>query len=180
MHTKTTTYLCLHSVKVCTPGVPGFKPAGATTRISYLSSAGGSMRTSRRLWKSMVNLDMPSPSQPVISKSQILPSSSWRGEALQHHHQASGGILCLTSGISLNDILLPGINLYPLITDVVLFFRTHVIGMSADISKMFREVGLHPDDRDLHRFLQPGLREKGITDMRMTRVSGRRASPTCG
>ncbi len=76
-----------------------------------------------------------------------------------------------TSGISLNDILLPGINLYPLITDVVLFFRTHVIGMSADISKMFREVGLHPDDRDLHRFLQPGLRGEGITDMRMTRVT---------
>ncbi len=51
-----------------------------------------------------------------------------------------------TSGICLNDILLPGPNLYPLLTDVVSAFRTHVVGMSANISKMFREVELHRDD----------------------------------
>ncbi len=51
-----------------------------------------------------------------------------------------------TSGVCLNDILLSGPNLYPLLTDVILAFRTHVIGMSADISKMFREVELHPND----------------------------------
>ena len=72
-----------------------------------------------------------------------------------------------TSGIALNDILLSGPNLYPLLTNVVLSFRMHPIGMSADISKMFRQVGLHPDDRDLHRFLQPGLNGK-LRDMRMT------------
>ena len=31
-------------------------------------------------------------------------------------------------------------------------FRLHIIGMSADISKMFREVGLAVSDRDLHGF----------------------------
>ena len=76
-----------------------------------------------------------------------------------------------TSGISLNDTLLAGPNLYPLLTDVILAFRSHKIGMSADISKMFREIGLHQDDRDLHRFLQPGPRGEGIMDMRMTRVT---------
>ena len=75
-----------------------------------------------------------------------------------------------TSGIALNDILLSGPNPYPLLTNVVLSFRMHPIGMSADISKMFCQVGVHPDDRDLHRFLQPGPNGK-LRDMRMTRVT---------
>ncbi len=75
-----------------------------------------------------------------------------------------------TSGTSLNDILLTGPNLYPLLTNIVLSFRMHAIGMSADISKMLRQVGLHPEDRDLHRFLQPGPDGK-LQDMRMTRVT---------
>ncbi len=57
-----------------------------------------------------------------------------------------------TSGYSLNDTLIPGPTPYPLLTNVLLRFRQHVIGMSADISKMFREVSLHSDDRDLHRY----------------------------
>jgi len=77
----------------------------------------------------------------------------------------------ITSGIALNDILLPGPNLYPMLTDVILGFRTHVIGMSADISKMFREVEIHQDDRELHRFLQPAPWGEGVVEMRMTRVT---------
>ena len=76
-----------------------------------------------------------------------------------------------TTGVSLNNTLLPGPSLYPLLTDVVLAFRSHVIGMSADISKMFRDVELHKDDRDLHRFLKAYPRGEGIMDMRMTRVT---------
>jgi len=76
-----------------------------------------------------------------------------------------------STGVSLNDILLPGPNLYPLLTTVILAFRTHPIALCADISKMFREVGLHPEDRDLHRFVQPVSDGKAIRDMRMTRVT---------
>lgn len=82
-----------------------------------------------------------------------------------------------TNGISLNDTLKPGPNLYPQLTDILLKFRTHVIGISADISKMFREVKLHPSERDAHRFL---LRDESgqLKDMRMKRLTfGVRSSP---
>ena len=43
-----------------------------------------------------------------------------------------------TSGRSLNDILLPGPNVYPHIMDQILKFRIHTIGMTADnVSQMF-------------------------------------------
>ena len=74
-------------------------------------------------------------------------------------------------GVSLNHILLPGLNLYPLLTCIIISFRMHPIGMSSDISKMFREVGLHPEDRDLHRFIQQVPTEGSLKDMRMTRAT---------
>ena len=49
--------------------------------------------------------------------------------------------------------MLPGASLYPLLSNVLNQFRTHLIGMTGDISKMFREVGLHQGDRDLHWIL---------------------------
>ncbi len=58
-----------------------------------------------------------------------------------------------STGASLNDLLLPGPNLYPHIEDILLMFRLHPIAFSADISKMFREIQLHSPERDLHRFL---------------------------
>ncbi len=58
-----------------------------------------------------------------------------------------------STGVSLNDLLYTGPNLYQLQTDILLRFRTHKIGFSADISKMFREVWLHEDERDFHCFL---------------------------
>ncbi len=75
-----------------------------------------------------------------------------------------------TSGVSLNDILLPGPCQYPPLSDVLIRFRKHCVGVSADISKMFREVLLHPEDRDLHWFI---LRDEAgaLIDCRMKRVT---------
>ena len=82
-----------------------------------------------------------------------------------------------SSGSSLNDCLLPGPNLYPPLQDILLRFRRHPVGMSADISKMFREILLNPEERDLHRFLvrnQTGA----IIDCRMERLTfGVKCSP---
>ncbi len=82
-----------------------------------------------------------------------------------------------SSGISLNDTLLTGPSLYPLLTDIILRFRLHKIAFSADIGKMFREIVLHPKERDLHRFLH---RDKcgQIRDFRMKRLTfGVKSSP---
>ncbi len=58
-----------------------------------------------------------------------------------------------TSGVSLNDLLLPGPALLPLITDILLTFRFHQVAFSADIGKMFREIQLDPSERNFHWFL---------------------------
>ena len=60
-----------------------------------------------------------------------------------------------TSGNSLNDTLLSGLSLYPLLPTIVNRFRLHMIRMSGDISKKFREVCLHPEDFDLKSISAP-------------------------
>lgn len=82
-----------------------------------------------------------------------------------------------TTGSSFNDLLLPGPNLYPPLTDVLVRFRGHRIAMTADISKMFREILLQEPERDWHRFL---LRTEGgaVQDCRMLRLTfGVKSSP---
>ena len=57
------------------------------------------------------------------------------------------------SGYSLNDILLLGPSLYPLLTTIITRFHLYWVAILGDISKMFREVSLHSSDYDMHRFL---------------------------
>ena len=80
------------------------------------------------------------------------------------------GSTATTTGVSLNDILLPGPNVYSPLPDILLRFRLHEVGLTADVSKMFRMIELHPSIRDLHRFLWKA--ESGsIVDCRMTRLT---------
>ncbi len=75
-----------------------------------------------------------------------------------------------STGVSLNDTLLPGPNLYPQLPDVITRFRRHKVGLSADISKMFREILLNPPERDFHRFLRRDDHNT-IVDCRMERLT---------
>lgn len=71
---------------------------------------------------------------------------------------------------TIQDALLTGPSLYPLLTTIVNKFRMHPIGLTADITRMFREVGLNHADQDYHRFL---LRDQdGIfQEWKMTRLT---------
>ncbi len=75
-----------------------------------------------------------------------------------------------STGVSLNDILLPGPNVYSPLPDILLRFRLHKIGLTADVSKMFRMIELHRIDRDLHRFLWT-TDSSHMVDCRMTRLT---------
>jgi len=75
-----------------------------------------------------------------------------------------------STGHSLNDALLPGPFLYPLLVTVFNRFRSYTVGMSGDVSKMFREVAFHPDDRDLHRFIHQAD-DNSRLDCRMKRLT---------
>ena len=76
-----------------------------------------------------------------------------------------------TTGYSLNSTVLPRPSLYPLLSDILIRFRTHRIGISSDISKMFQEIQLQqPQEKEYHRFLQ--LLDSGEwQDWRMTRLT---------
>ena len=74
------------------------------------------------------------------------------------------------NGVALNDILETGPNLYPLLTDVLIHFRFHRIGLTADINKMFWEILFHDTEKDLHCFF---IREPDgkLQDCRMKRLT---------
>ncbi len=81
------------------------------------------------------------------------------------------------SGCSLNDQLLSGPNLYPLLSSVLLRFRLHQVAFTADISKMFREIALNEEEWNFHRFLMRN--DNGhLQDFRMNRLTfGVKSSP---
>ena len=82
-----------------------------------------------------------------------------------------------TSGSAVNDLFLPGPSLKPLISDVLLKFRAKRVGITSDISKIYREVKLERDDTDLHRFFCR-TNDGKLTVLRMSKLTfGIRPSP---
>ncbi|XP_025267780.1 uncharacterized protein LOC112639101 [Camponotus floridanus] len=57
------------------------------------------------------------------------------------------------SGKTLNDHLMVGPNLLPPLADVLLRWRQHRFVLATDVEKMFRQILVHPDDKDLQRIL---------------------------
>jgi hypothetical protein len=58
-----------------------------------------------------------------------------------------------TTGVSLNDILMFGPTIQQDLLSIILRFRMHRYVMTANISKMYRQIRVHPEDYDLQRIL---------------------------
>ena len=76
-----------------------------------------------------------------------------------------------STGVSLNDTLLVGHTVHSSLVDVLLRFRLNRVALIADVSKMYRAVGLDDSDKDLHRFIWRRSPEEPLIDYRMTRVT---------
>ena len=57
------------------------------------------------------------------------------------------------SGLSLNDILHVGPTLQSTLIEIVVRIRLHNIALTGDLRKMYRQIIVHPDDRDYQRIL---------------------------
>ena len=55
--------------------------------------------------------------------------------------------------LSLNDCLEKGLNGIPHIFNLLLNFRCHPVGLTADIEKAFHQIAIDPKDRDALKFL---------------------------
>lgn len=94
-----------------------------------------------------------------------LPASGDRVSFLPHHGVLRGtsagskirvvfnGSTRTGSATSLNSCLLPGPNLLPALADILTRWRLHRYVFIADVKMMYRQIQLHPDDRDLQRIL---------------------------
>jgi len=76
-----------------------------------------------------------------------------------------------SNGLSLNDILQVGATGQPDLYSIVLRFRTQQVCFTADIVKMYRQIVVHPQDRDLQRILWRYSTDKPIQEYRLTTVT---------
>ena len=83
-----------------------------------------------------------------------------------------------TSQISLNDQLAVGPTIQPTLEQTLLRFRTYAVAVSGDISKIYREVVLAPEERSFHRFIWRAAPTDPWREFQMNRVTfGVTASP---
>jgi len=76
-----------------------------------------------------------------------------------------------SNGLSLNDILQVGPTVQQDMYSIVLRFRTHQVRFTAGIAKMYRQINVHPQDRDLQRILWRYSSEEPIQEYKLTTVT---------
>ncbi|XP_020299330.1 uncharacterized protein LOC109863477, partial [Pseudomyrmex gracilis] len=81
------------------------------------------------------------------------------------------GSQLVPSGESLNANLRIGENLLPALTDILLQWRAHRFVLATDIEKMYRQILIHPDDRDLQRILWRYDATEKVQDYKLNTVT---------
>lgn len=81
------------------------------------------------------------------------------------------GSACARSGLSLNDILHRGPKIQHDIISIILRFRTHAIALTADVAKMYRQVLMHPDDRNVQRIVYRELPDEPLQEFKLCTVT---------
>jgi len=74
-------------------------------------------------------------------------------------------------GFTLNQYLSTGKNLLPPLADVLLRWRLHRYALAADIEKMYRQILVHEEDRDLQRILWRSGTGGDIQEFRLNTVT---------
>lgn len=83
-----------------------------------------------------------------------------------------------SSGISLNEAMMIGPTLQDPIQDILLRFRKHNIAFTADIAKMYRQISMNAEDRDMQRILWRKHPSHPIKEYRLNTVTyGTAAAP---
>ena len=83
-----------------------------------------------------------------------------------------------TTNVSFNDLLAVGPTIQPTLQQTLLRFRGYKIALSGDITKMYREISLAPEERSFHRFIWREKETDPWTEFQMNRVTfGVTASP---
>ncbi|XP_025262631.1 uncharacterized protein LOC105253514 [Camponotus floridanus] len=81
------------------------------------------------------------------------------------------GSAIVTTGSSLNQHLHSGPNLLPTLADVLLRWRRHRYVLATDIEKMYRQIEVHHQDRDLQRILWQSSPEDNIQEYQLKTVT---------
>ncbi|XP_011687417.1 PREDICTED: uncharacterized protein LOC105449732 [Wasmannia auropunctata] len=81
------------------------------------------------------------------------------------------GSLTIADGRSLNQQFLLSSNLLPSLADLLLRWRRHRYVFAADIEKMYRQILVHPSDRDLQRIVWRTNRCDPVTEYQLNTVT---------
>ena len=76
-----------------------------------------------------------------------------------------------TSGISLNETQMIGATIQDDILSILIRARKHQILFTADIAKMYRQVNVHPDDRDFQRIIWRKANDEHLKEYRLRTVT---------
>lgn len=83
-----------------------------------------------------------------------------------------------SSGLSFNDIQLPGPRMQDDLYDIIIRFREGKVGMSADVQKMFPQIGIHKSQWDMQRIFWRESTDVPIQEYQLVRVTFGMASST--